>query len=131
LNKGSAIQHGFSLSLGLTGGTSLRWLDEAPLLIIKLNHIPKSFNGEATEDFPVTGAYRTSGMAGFVQHRSGKQFSMGEHTISSIGKIGAPLFSLCCDFGCGEEWLDFPTMRHYCQTHLSQFRKSIDQLTEN
>jgi hypothetical protein len=91
----------------------------------QMKHIPKSFNHEATEDFLATGAYRTSRKAGFVQHRSGKQFPMSEHTISSIGKIGAPLFSLGRDFDCGEEWLDFPTMRHYCQTHLSQFRKTL------
>jgi hypothetical protein len=63
-----------------------------------MKHIPKSFNHEATEDFLATGAYRTSRKAGFVQHRSGKQFPMSEHTISSIGKIGAPLFSLGRDF---------------------------------
>jgi hypothetical protein len=88
-----------------------------------MNHIPKSFNDEATKDFLATGAYLTSRMAGFVQRPSGKQFPMSGHTITSIGKIGAPLFSLGRDFGCGEEWLDFRTMRHYCQTHLSQFRK--------
>jgi hypothetical protein len=90
----------------------------------QMNHIPKSFNDEATEDFLTTGAYRTSRMARFVQHPGGKQFSMCGRTITSIGKIGAPLCSLGCGFDCGEEWLDFPTMRHYCQTHLSQFRKA-------
>jgi hypothetical protein len=60
----------------------------------QMNHIPKSFNDEATEDFLATGAYRTSPMARFVQHPSAKQFSMSGHTITSIGKIGAPLCSL-------------------------------------
>ena len=53
----------------------------------QMNHIPKSFNDEATEDFLATGAYRTSLMARFVKHPSGKQFSMSGHTITSIGKM--------------------------------------------
>jgi hypothetical protein len=96
----------------------------------QMKHIPKSFNHEATEDFLATGAYRTNRMARFVQHPSAKQFSMSGHTLTSIGKIGAPLCSLGGDFDCGEEWLDFRTLRHYCQTHHPQFHKSIDQLTE-
>jgi len=59
----------------------------------QMKHIPKSFNDQATEDSIATGAYRTSRMARFVQHPSGKQFSMSEHTVTSIGKIGAPWFS--------------------------------------
>jgi hypothetical protein len=96
----------------------------------QMKHIPKSFNDEATEDFLAKGAYRTSRMAGFVQHPSGKHFPMSRHTMASIGKgrkIGASLILWTAILGCGEEWLDFRTMRHYCQTHLSQFRKNIDR----
>jgi len=91
----------------------------------QMNHIPKSFNDEATEDSLATGAYRTSRMARFVKHPGGKQFSMSGHTLTSIGKIGAPLCPLAATLTGGEEWLDFRTMRHYCQTHHSQLRKAL------
>jgi hypothetical protein len=105
------------------------------------NPSTKSFNEEQAEKSLATGAYRTSRMAGFLQHpgrkQGGKQFPISRHTLASIGKvrkIGASFVLSPATFGCGEQWLDFRTMPHDCQTPIflnsEKLRKALIQLTE-
>jgi hypothetical protein len=97
-----------------------------------MNYIPKSSKDEEAGNLLAkehTGrvAWRASFSIQVV-----KQFPIKRHTLASIGK-GERLEYFCPlarGRACREEWLDFPTLEHYCRTHLFHFKKSIEQLTD-
>jgi hypothetical protein len=91
-----------------------------------MKHIPKPFNNEEAEKFLVKGAYATTCMVGFLQHPGDKAISDQQTHCCQYKErreIGVPLFSRPPLLNSAEEWLDFRTMRLYCQTHLFHLKR--------